>query len=115
MVEFLALAAHKGFGPVAFADTLHLDTPDKHFAGCPEVGMFAVPAAEAVVAFQEPVALVQVVRVQVVRVALLAVLRELTAQEPVAPVLVALVPVVLVRAFPHQHHYCFAGCYFLHS
>lgn len=96
MVEFLALAAHKGFDPVASADTLHLDTPDKHFAGCPEVGMFAVPAAEAVVAFQEPVALVQVVRV-----ALLALLRELTAQEPVAPVLVALVPVVLVRAFPH--------------
>lgn len=101
MVEFLALAAHKGFGPVAFADTLHLDTPDKHFAGCPEVEMFAVPAAEAVVALQEPVALVQVVRV-----ALLALLRELTAQEPVAPVLVALVQVVLVRAvlvraFPH--------------
>lgn len=43
MVEFLALAAHKGFDPVASADTLHLDTPDKHFAGCPEVGMFAVP------------------------------------------------------------------------
>lgn len=106
MVEFLALAAHKGFGPVASADTLHLDTPDKHFAGCPEAEMFAVPAAEAVVALQEPVALVQValvqvVRVQVVRVALLALLRELTAQEPVAPVLVALVPVVLVRAFPH--------------
>lgn len=106
MVEFLALAAHKGFGPVAFADTLHLDTPDKHFAGCPEVEMFAVPAAEAVVALQEPVALVQVVRVRVVRVALLALLRELTAQEPVAPVLVALVQVVLVRAvlvraFPH--------------
>ena len=101
MVEFLALAAHKGFDPVASADTLHLDTPDKHFAGCPEVGMFAVPAAEAVVAFQEPV-----VRVRVVRVALLALLRELTAQEPVAPVLVALVQVVLVRAvlvraFPH--------------
>lgn len=87
MVEFLALAAHKGFGPVAFADTLHLDTPDKHFAGCPEVEMFAVPAAEAVVALQEPVALVQVVRVLV----------------------------ALVRVFPHQHHYCFAGCYFLHS
>lgn len=96
MVEFLALAAHKGFDPVASADTLHLDTPDKHFDGCPEVGMFAVPAAEAVVAFQEPAALVQVVRV-----ALLALLRELTAQEPVAPVLVALVQVVLVRAFPH--------------
>ena len=106
MVEFLALAAHKGFDPVASADTLHLDTPDKHFAGCPEVGMFAVPAAEAVVAFQEPVALVQVVRVRVVRVlvalvALLAVLRELTAQEPVAPVLAVRVRVVLVQAFPH--------------
>lgn len=106
MVEFLALAAHKGFDPVASADTLHLDTPDKHFAGCPEVGMFAVPAAEAVVAFQEPVVRVRVVRVRVVRVALLALLRELTAQEPVAPVLVALVQVVLVRAvlvraFPH--------------
>lgn len=106
MVEFLALAAHKGFGPVAFADTLHLDTPDKHFAGCPEVEMFAVPAAEAVVALQESVALVQVVRVLVALVALLAVLRELTAQEPVAPVLAALVQVVLVRAvlvraFPH--------------
>lgn len=52
MVEFLALAAHKGFGPVAFADTLHLDTPDKHFAGYPEVGMLAVPVAGAVVALQ---------------------------------------------------------------
>lgn len=101
MVEFLALAAHKGFDPVASADTLHLDTPDKHFAGCPEVEMFAVPAAEAVVAFQEPVALVQVVRVRMVRVALLVLLRELTAQEPVAPVRVVRVLVVLVRAFPH--------------
>lgn len=101
MVEFLALAAHKGFGPVASADTLHLDTPDKHFAGCPEAEMFAAPAAEAVVTLQEPVALVPVALVQVVRVALLALLRELTAQEPVALVQVVRVRVVLVRAFPH--------------